>query len=222
MPQDFFVTSDTHFWQKKALQFFPFRAFLWNSIEDMNEGLIEEWNSAVSKGDLVYHLGDFSFGDARQTVEIIKRLNGTIHLIRGNHDKVMFHGDVRKLLADVKERLGVSVHDPEAFQGLRYMQFDHYAPRCWNRSHYESWSVHGHSHGDLPQHPRIPSIDCGIDAHFKRIGHHRPMSFEEIKIEMKDRDWEGVRDEPPDYRSLYAEINAFNYDEEDEEEYIVL
>ena len=50
--------------------------------------MIEQWNSVVKEGDLVYHLGDFALGlNPDEYNELIERLNGQIVLIRGNHDR---------------------------------------------------------------------------------------------------------------------------------------
>lgn len=59
----------------------------YKSVEEMNDAMIAQWNSQVSKGDIVYVLGDFSFGNYKQTKTIVERLNGTKILIRGNHDE---------------------------------------------------------------------------------------------------------------------------------------
>lgn len=53
----------------------------------MNEVLIENWNNTVSNNDIVFHLGDFCFGNHAFWKYIINRLNGKIHLIIGNHKK---------------------------------------------------------------------------------------------------------------------------------------
>ena len=52
----------------------------------MNEELIRRWNEVVTPDDIVYHLGDFSFGGFKKRDSMKKRLNGTIIIIRGNHD----------------------------------------------------------------------------------------------------------------------------------------
>lgn len=49
----------------------------------MDTALICNWNELVKPGDIVFHLGDFSF----QSDKFREKLNGVIHLIRGNHDK---------------------------------------------------------------------------------------------------------------------------------------
>lgn len=56
------------------------------SNEEMNEYIIEKWNSKVRPCDEVVVLGDISFGKGKETNEVLERLNGKIYLIRGNHD----------------------------------------------------------------------------------------------------------------------------------------
>lgn len=79
-----FYISDLHFGHQKCIDFDkrPFKSF-----NDMNETMIQNWNSVVSKGDLVYVLGDM-FWDNRLIPEIMPRLKGTKFLIKGNHDRI--------------------------------------------------------------------------------------------------------------------------------------
>jgi calcineurin-like phosphoesterase family protein len=78
-----FFTSDTHFGHQNILAYCN-RPF--STLEEMNEGLIDRWNSRVLDGDVVYHIGDFAMGQ-RHNILIRKRLNGRVILIRGNHDR---------------------------------------------------------------------------------------------------------------------------------------
>lgn len=58
-----------------------------NSVEEMNEAIIERWNSVVGEDDDVYVLGDFFLGtDEKFIKDTILKLHGFIHVIRGNHD----------------------------------------------------------------------------------------------------------------------------------------
>lgn len=52
----------------------------------MNEKIIENWNKTIKPNDIVYHLGDFTFGSWKHIEPLSKRLNGRKHLILGNHD----------------------------------------------------------------------------------------------------------------------------------------
>jgi calcineurin-like phosphoesterase family protein len=51
----------------------------------MNEMLVHNWNTVVKDGDVVFHLGDFSMENCFAT--FAARLNGTIILIKGNHER---------------------------------------------------------------------------------------------------------------------------------------
>ena len=75
-----FFTSDTHFGHKNLLKIGKGRPF--DTIEEHDEALIENWNKVVKPNDLVYHLGDVAMAtDANRLREIFKRLKGNIHLI---------------------------------------------------------------------------------------------------------------------------------------------
>ncbi len=76
-------TSDTHFGHANILQYEP-EARPFKTIEEMNETLVERWNSVVRDADTIYHLGDFCFGKAN--LDIADRLRGKKRLVMGNHD----------------------------------------------------------------------------------------------------------------------------------------
>lgn len=75
-------TSDTHFKHSKILEFCN-RPF--NTIEEHDQTLINNWNSVIGPDDTVFHLGDFVFGGFPKWKEIRDQLNGHIILIVGNH-----------------------------------------------------------------------------------------------------------------------------------------
>lgn len=64
----------------------------------MDRILIENWNKVVSKEDEVNLLGDFSWGNATYTKDIIEQLNGDINFITGNHDQVILKNHFLKKL----------------------------------------------------------------------------------------------------------------------------
>ena len=79
---EFFI-SDTHFGHKNIIRYCnrPFQ-----SVEEMDEALIEKWNSKVGKLDTVYIIGDFAWNKGKVSY-FAERLNGTKILVAGNHDE---------------------------------------------------------------------------------------------------------------------------------------
>lgn len=97
-----FLTSDLHFNHPNILKY-EAESRPFNTIEEMNETLIQNWNKVVSEVDDVFVLGDFFMGTIEGIEPILTRLNGKIHLIRGNHD-------TKNRLEYFKEK-GIDIHD---------------------------------------------------------------------------------------------------------------
>lgn len=86
-----FVISDTHFNHANILKFTHSDKVTllrpgFDSVEHMNEIIIERWNKIVNNDDIVYHLGDFSFTSSNNIAKFASRLSGRKRLILGNHD----------------------------------------------------------------------------------------------------------------------------------------
>ena len=56
----------------------------WETADEMDDAMVENWNSVVKPHDKVYHLGDAVI--QRRCLKTLGRLNGKKQLIRGNHD----------------------------------------------------------------------------------------------------------------------------------------
>ena len=77
------VTSDTHFCHNRDFLYDP-RGF--DCVKDMDEAIVKNWNEVVAPDDEVYHLGDVMLCDNVEGERLLRRLNGRIHIIAGNHD----------------------------------------------------------------------------------------------------------------------------------------
>ncbi len=82
-----FIVSDTHFGHANFLNFrnkegMPIRDF--PSVQDMDDHMVDRWNSVVRPCDKVYHLGDVAM--SRASIATVGRCNGHKRLVRGNHD----------------------------------------------------------------------------------------------------------------------------------------
>jgi calcineurin-like phosphoesterase family protein len=79
-PQVWF-TSDEHFGHRMVA---GLRGF--DDVDAYDEAVIRNWNSRVAPGDQVWLLGDVTLGKSEKAWRRVDRLNGTLHLILGNHD----------------------------------------------------------------------------------------------------------------------------------------
>jgi calcineurin-like phosphoesterase family protein len=144
-----FFTSDTHFGDHRVLNIRP-RPF--GSVKEMNEEMVQRWNSRVAKRDIVWHLGDFA-SDTKAAQSIFPRLNGRKHLISGNIDRE----GVRSLgWSSVQAYAEITI-------GRVMLVLCHYPFRTWNGIHRGAINLHGHSHGRL--RPFARQYDVGVDAH---------------------------------------------------------
>lgn len=137
-----FFTSDLHFGHENVLAF-DNRPF--SSVEKMNEELIARWNAKVRPGDIVYVLGDMIWKTEHCTAaELIKKLNGTKILIKGNHDRFLHNADAKKCFAAIKDYEDIHV---KLIDGTdRRVIMSHYFIPFYNGHLYNAIHLHGHSH----------------------------------------------------------------------------
>ncbi len=97
MMKDIWFISDTHFFHENILKFKDsngdlIRGNMFTNMKEMNEYMLDMWNSHIKQGDRVYHLGDVVCGkyDQRSFKTFWSKLNGSKHLLVGNHDDVKF------------------------------------------------------------------------------------------------------------------------------------
>lgn len=166
-------TSDLHFCHNNILNYEPdSRPF--NTIEEMNEALVQKWNDKVSAEDTVYVLGDLSMGRVEAAIEYIKRLNGKIILIRGNHDTPK--------RIEVYKEIGIEVHDIFylPYKG-RYFILCHFPIaneefiRMVIKDNSEVVNLYGHVHSNAPVGYKDGTYHVGVDTN--RLA---PISIEQI------------------------------------------
>ena len=134
----YYFIADTHFGHENALAFDnrPFK-----TIEEHDRALIDNWNRAVGREDEVFILGDISWYNATKTIEIMKSLNGILHLIVGNHDKkILKNRELQSLFAEITD-----YKELELSKGVGAV-LCHYPIPCFNH-HYYGWvHLYGHVH----------------------------------------------------------------------------
>jgi calcineurin-like phosphoesterase family protein len=169
-------TSDTHFYHKNICKYCnrPFE-----SVEDMNQGIIDNWNSVVKEGDTVFHLGDMGFCGIQNLVSLFAQLNGEIFLIIGNHDSekaanALLREDL--IIGYDKYKTITMVGDEECADQQLFLC--HFPMIDWDGKERGSWMIHGHQH-QLLDTPSCSTShwDVGVDKN-----NWTPINFEQLKI----------------------------------------
>ena len=184
-------TSDCHISHKNVIKHCPGRALAGNfnldDIEAHDNWLIDKWNTTINKKDIVYIIGDFCFANREETIRLLGKLNGDKHLILGNHDKSSDHlFNYFKSISQIKE-----VKFRKSNFSFLEEDFDvimcHYHMINWNRKHYGSVEICGHSHGRLDDYnlesPDL-RVDVGIDG---KLANYEFISLEKLYNFFKEK-----------------------------------
>lgn len=145
-----YYIADNHFFHGALNHKMDCRGF--DSEEEMNEYMIEKWNSRVKKKDEVVILGDFSLGGVEETKALLERLQGKLFLILGNHDRVM---ENKKM--DLSRFQWVKRY-AELSDNNRKVVLCHYPIVCYNGQYRleksgkpHAYMLHGHVHDTMDQ-----------------------------------------------------------------------
>lgn len=151
MSSNIWFIADTHFFHSKIIEYCH-RPF--SNAREMNDVISSNWCSTVKPQDIVYHLGDVSFGKEVETDGLLSKLPGSKRLVRGNHD----HLDcLRKHFTMNPEFRGML--------GATYAHMYHYPVESWDRRYHGSIHIHGHIHSQSGDKSVIPNrFDVGVDA----------------------------------------------------------
>lgn len=169
-------TSDLHFWHKNICKYCnrPYE-----TIEEMNEAIIANWNSVVKEDDVVFVLGDLGFCGIEKLRHLMSQLKGKIFLIQGNHDsdKVVDKLYEEGLIKDYFKLLEVTIINDEECPNQQ-LTLCHFPMIDWYNKEKGAWMIHGHQH-QLPETPSCSPkhYDVGLDKNGMT-----PISFEQLKI----------------------------------------
>ena len=169
-------TSDLHFWHKNICKYCD-RPY--NTIEEMNQSIIDNWNSVVKDDDIVYLLGDMGFCGIEKLKSLISQLKGHIRLVQGNHDsdKAVNRLIEEGLIEGVATLCYITITGDEECPDQE-LTLCHFPMIDWANKERGAWMIHGHQH-QLPNTPSCSHAhwDVGLDKN-----NMTPISFEQLKI----------------------------------------
>lgn len=178
--QNIWFTSDTHYAHKNICR----GTTSWkdadrltrdfSDLDAMNQMITWNLNKAVHEDDILFHLGDFSFGGIHNTVAFRNRIHcKNVHLVLGNHDQHIERNvdDLQDLFSSVQHYLDLDVrmyNDPVKQNKLVMQQefvLMHYPIQSWAGMNKGVIHLHGHVHLPFPKRvAKGKMMDVGVDG----------------------------------------------------------
>lgn len=183
-----FIIADTHFGHANSLNFFKrdgskLRDF--SCVEEMDQHMIDRWNSVVRPQDKVIHLGDVVIN--KKYLKTLDLLNGQKKLIMGNHD-----------LWDIKI-LQQYFYDIKAYRIFDGCIMSHIPVHTSSLERFKV-NVHGHLHSEevyrtvsqssviRTESVTVPDyryLCCSVEqSHIN----YTPIAWEDVKVILRNRD----------------------------------
>ena len=192
-------TSDTHYGHKNICR----GVSDWNNLDgtrdfqtisEMNDKIVENINSVVERDDILYHLGDWSFGGPINIYKLRERINcENLYIVPGNHDHHIINNKSLDIeWCDLLETINVKDLFTEVLPPIFNLKYNkklivlsHYPIESWECKSQKSIHLHGHCHHALDnsiENTLGRRMDIGIDWE-----EFRPYSIDEILIIMQKR-----------------------------------
>jgi|TARA_R110000851_G_scaffold139771_1_gene276967 calcineurin-like phosphoesterase family protein len=182
--RDIWIISDTHFRHENILKFSDtasgklIRGNRFTDVDEMDEHMIERWNSVVKQGDIVYHLGDVLIGDKEWFKKNWPRLNGSKRLTVGNHDDIKFlcSGGFFQKVYETRQfsEFGLILSHRPLELGNLLKKKDRSLP--WVKDNLETLlNVHGHIHQNPS--PEGPYKNVSVEAI-----NYTPVHIEDLRV----------------------------------------
>ena len=191
--QRLWFTSDTHYNHGNICSATtqwtdPVTCREFKSLEHMNAVLVANINEVVGQDDILFHLGDWSFGGFESIAEFRNKIVcQNIHIITGNHDHHIESNrdQVQDLFSSVNKytNLVVKYNVGTPLQGEVRFALMHFPIASWDNMAKGAIHLHGHVHLDS-QKRFSPGkmMDVGVDGN-----NLSPINMNEIMSLMKNR-----------------------------------
>ena len=161
-----------------------------NTLNHMNDTLVNNINELVGENDVLIHLGDWSFGGFEKISEFRNRIIcKNIHLTYGNHDHHIHNNkeDIKDIFSSTHDYLFLDIRRPSIVGKGQMDKYSfvcmHYPIASWDSMNDGTIHLHGHVH--LPPNLRLgegKSLDVGVDGN-----NLHPMSLDEVLSVVKNQ-----------------------------------
>ena len=133
-----------------------------DSVEEMDNTLINNWNATVRREDEIYILGDIFWCKGEQAKAYLSVLSGKKYLVVGNHDKFLRDfGEIDGWFEWVKDYAVVN------YNGVKLVLF-HYPIAEWDGFYKGAIHLYGHVHqskiASLWTPSNIRAFNVGVDV----------------------------------------------------------
>ena len=191
--QRLFFTSDTHYnhanicsattkWNN------PVTCREFKTLEHMNSHLVGNINEVVGQDDILFHLGDWSFGGFESIEKFRSQIVcKNVHLITGNHDHHIEnnHEGCQNLFSSVNKYLNLIVkyNVGTPLMGEARFALMHFPLASWDNMARGAIHLHGHVH--FNPNMRLQEgkmMDVGVDGNMLY-----PIQLQEVLRIMRDR-----------------------------------
>lgn len=173
-----YFTSDWHFNHDKD---FIWKKRGYNSVEEMNDDLINKICSTLDEGDELWVLGDLVMGDIDKAAAVLSRIPYSVHFLVGNHDTLK-RVNLYNSLGWINHERAIQVTD-----GSWDFYLSHYPTVTMNyddvKKHHPLINLHGHTHYQNKFYNDNPYMyNVGVDS---QNGY--PVSIDKIKADIKEK-----------------------------------
>lgn len=177
MGRNIWFTSDTHYNHKNICRGVSewedtSKTRDYPNLDKMNDTIVNNINAVVMPDDILFHLGDWSFGGIENVSKFRERIMcKNVHLILGNHDHHISRNtdNLQTLFSSVDRILDIRIavdHSPKMISASKYdFVLCHYPIASWENMNRGAIHLHGHVH--LPASQRLhagKSMDVGMDG----------------------------------------------------------
>lgn len=138
----------------------------YDTVEEMNEGIISNAFSVLKKGDNLFYLGDLTFKQEEAEDILAKIHKRKVHIfwIVGNHDEKLNLEKLSKYCNEI-------IHQKVIKRNKTKIHLSHFPQMCWDNSFRNSFHLYGHIHSSSPEHKELEkrmsgkSLNVNVDFH---------------------------------------------------------